>query len=180
MLNARLNLLRALCPDNDYPAMRYAVAFQDKPYDWVLSHDVAKQLYEYIRRHWHLAADDDADSPLDDLRRSAMLQGPVGQSAGPWYAVYCRGQAAKNSFGVKIEQARCRYVLASAEVACKLWEEAVNPQTDLPHELRRYAISHEQALRFCGGLELVMVDFVVPDQAADLTHFHQEVLSSSV
>lgn len=66
MLNARLNLLRALCPDNDYPAIRYAVAFQDKPYDWVLSHEVAKQLYEYIRRHWHLAADDDADSPLDD------------------------------------------------------------------------------------------------------------------
>lgn len=57
----------------------------------MLSHDVAAQLYEYIRRHWHLATDDDADSPLDELRRSAMLQGPVSQSAGPWYTFYCRG-----------------------------------------------------------------------------------------
>lgn len=162
MLNARLNLLRALCPDDDYPASRFAVAFQNKPYDWVLSHDVAKQLYEYFRRHWHLATDEDADSPLDDLRRSAMLQGPVSESAGPWYAVHCLGQVAKNSMGKKIEQARCRYVLASAEIACKLWEEAVNPQTDLPEELRRYVVSHEQVFRFCGGLELVMVDFLVP------------------
>lgn len=162
MLNARLNLLRALCPDNDYPAIRYAVAFQEKTYDWVLSLDVAKQLYEYIRRNWHLAADDDADSPLDDLRRSAVLQGPVGQSAGPWYAVYCRGQVAKNSLGEKIEQARCRYVLAAAEIACTLWEEATNPQTDLPDELRSYAISHEQVFRFCGGLEFVMIDFIIP------------------
>ena len=162
MLNARLNLLRPLFSDADYPAIRYAVSFHDKTYDWVLSHDVAAQLYEYIRRHWHLAIDDEADDPLDDLRRSAMLQGPVGQSAGPWYAVYCRGQVAKNSLGERIEQARCRYVLASAEIACSLWEDAVNPQTDLPNELRRYAISHEQVLRFCGGLELMMVDFIVP------------------
>jgi hypothetical protein len=170
MLNARLNLLRALCPDNGYPTIRYAVAFQDKPYDWVLSHDVAAQLYEYIRRHWHLAADDDADSPLDDLRQSAMLQGPVSQSAGPWYAVYCQGQVAKNNMGMKIEQARCRYVLAAAEVACKLWEEAVNPQAHLPEGLRRYVVSHEQVFRFCGGLELVMVDFVVPEQLAQTSN----------
>jgi hypothetical protein len=65
-----------------------------------------------------------------------MLRGPVGQSAGPWYAVYCRGQVAKNSLGKKIEQARCRYVLASAEIAYSLWEDAINPQTDLPDELR--------------------------------------------
>lgn len=128
----------------------------------MLSHDVAKQLYDYIRCHWHLAADDDADSPLDELRRSAMLQGPIGQSAGPWYAVYCRGAVTKNSMGVKIEHARCRYVLAAAEVAYKLWEQAVNPQTDLPEELRRYVVNHEQVFWFCGGLELVMVDFVVP------------------
>lgn len=162
MLNARLNLLRPLFSDADYPTIRYSVSFQEKTYDWVLCHDVAKQLYEYIRRYWHLVTDDDADNPLDELRRSVMLQGPVSQSAGPWYAVYCRGQVAKNSLGVKIEQARCRYVLASAEVACKLWEEAVNPQADLPEELRRYVVSHEQVFRFCGGLELVMVDFVVP------------------
>lgn len=162
MVNARLNLLRALCPDNDYPAIRYAVAFQDKPYDWVLSHEVAKQLYEYIRRHWHLVTDDEVENPLDNLRRSAMLQGPVGKSAGPWYAVYCRGQVAKNGIGEKIEQARCRHVLASAEITCSLWEEAVNPQADVPEELRRYVVSHEQVFRFCGGLELVMVDFVVP------------------
>ena len=173
MLNARLNLLRALCPENDYPAIRYAVAFQDKPYDWVLSDDVAKQLYEYIRQHWHLATDDDADSPLDDLHRSAMLQGPVSQSAGPWYAVYCRGAVAKNSMGVKIEQARCRYVLAAAVVACKLWKDVVNPQTDLPEDLRRYVVRHEQVFRFSGGLELAMVDFVTHDQAADPTYFQR-------
>lgn len=92
-----------------------------------------------------------------------MLQGPVSQSAGPWHTVYCWGQVAKNSVGVKIEQAGCRYVLASAEAACKLWEEAVNPQTNLPEELRPYVVSHEQVFRFCGGLELVMVDFVVPE-----------------
>lgn len=126
----------------------------------MLSHDVAKQLYDYIRRHWHLATDDEADDPLDNLRRSAMLQGPVGQSAGPWYAVYCRGQVAKNSIGEKIEQARCRYVLAAAEVVCKLCEDATNPQTDLPEELRRYAISHEQVFRFSGGVELCMVAFL--------------------
>lgn len=160
MLNARLNLLGPLFSDADYPAIRYAVSFRDKTYDWVLSRDVAAQLYDYIRRHWHLATDDEADDPLDDLRRSAMLQGPVGQSAGPWYAVYCRGQVARNSLGEKIEQARCRYVLASAEIACSLWEDAVNPQTNLPDELRRYAISHEQVFRFAGGLELCMVDFV--------------------
>jgi hypothetical protein len=91
-----------------------------------------------------------------------MLQGPVGQSAGSWYAVYCRGQVAKNSIGEKIEQARCRYVLAAAEITCKLWEEATNPQTALPDELRRYAISHEQVFRLCGGLESVMIDFIIP------------------
>lgn len=160
MLNARLNLLRPLFSDADYPAIRYSVSFQEKTYDWVLCHDVAKQLYEYIRRHWHLATDEDAENPLDDLRRSAMLQGPVNQSAGPWYAVHCQGIVAKSSKGTKIEQARCRYVFAAAEIGCKLWEEATNPQSDLPDELRRYAISHEQALRFCGGLELVMADFV--------------------
>jgi len=164
MLNARLNLLRPLFSDADYPAIRYSVSFQEKTYDWVLSHEVAKQLYEYIRRHWHLVTDDDAENPLDDLRRSPMLQRPAADTAGPWYAVHCQGVVAKNSQGIKIEQARCRYVLAAAEIGCKLWEEAVNPQSDLPDELRRYAISHEQALRFCGGLELVMVDFVVPEQ----------------
>jgi GR25 family glycosyltransferase involved in LPS biosynthesis len=132
MLNARLNLLRQLFSDADYPAVRYAVSFHDKPYAWVLSHEVAAQLYEYIRRHWHLATDDEANDPLDDLRRSAMLQGPVGQSAGPWYAVYCRGQVAKNSIGEKIEQARCRYVLAAAEITCKLWEEQLTRKPSCP------------------------------------------------
>lgn len=74
MLNARLNLLRPLFSDADYPAIRYAVSFHDKTYDWVLSQDVAAQLYEYIRRHWHLATDDEADDPLDDLRRSGARQ----------------------------------------------------------------------------------------------------------
>lgn len=162
MLNARLNLLRPLFSDADYPAIRYAVSFHDKTYDWVLSQDVAAQLYEYIRRHWHLVSDDDVKNPLDELRRSPMLQRPAADSAGPWYAVHCQGVVAKNSRGKKIEQARCRYVFAAAEIACKLWEEAVNPQADLPDELRRYAISHEEVFRFCGGLELAMVDLVTP------------------
>ena len=168
MLNARLNLLRPLFSDADYPAIRYAVSFHDKTYDWVLSQDVAAQLYEYIRRdgHWHLVADDELADPIDDLRRSCMLQGPVGASAGPWYAVACKGQVAKNSEADKIELGRYRHVFASAEIAYNLWNDATDPRTDLPERLRQYVLAHELVFRFGGGLEMVMADFIMPSQPA--------------
>lgn len=162
MLNARLNLLRPLFSDADYPAIRFAFALNGTTYDWAISHEIAAPLYEYIRRngHWHLVANDELADPIDDLRRSRMLQGPVGASAGPWYAVASKGQVAKDSEGDKIELGRYRYVFASAEIAYNLWTEATDANTDLPERLRQYVLAHELVFRFGGGLEMVMADFI--------------------
>jgi hypothetical protein len=167
MLNAQLNLLRPLFSDADYPAILFTFAFNGMPYDWAISHELAAPLYEYIRRpaHWPLSADEDAANPLDNLRRSCMLQGPVGSSAGPWYAVTCKGEVARDSIGGKIEYGRYRYVFASAEITNNLWIDATNANTDLPERLRQYVLKHELVFRFGGGLEMVMADFVTPSQS---------------
>ena len=162
MLNARLNLLRPLFADADYPVIRFAFALNSTTYDWAISHEIAVPLYDYIRRdaHWHLVADDALADPINDLRRSCMLQGPVGASAGPWYAIASKGQVAKDSDGEKIELGRYRYVFASAEIAYNLWNDAINQSTDLPKCLRQYVLAHELVFRCCGGLEIVMSNFV--------------------
>lgn len=164
MLNARLNLIRPLFADADYPAIHFAFALNGTSYDWAISHEIAAPLYDYIRRdgHWHLVTDDELADPIDDLRRSCMLQGPVGASAGPWYAVASRGQVAKDSEGDKIELGRYRYVFASAEIAYNLWNDATNSSTDMPERLRQYVLTHQLLFRCAGGLEMVMADFVTP------------------
>lgn len=96
----------------------------------------------------------------DGLCRSCILQGLVSASAGPWYAVACKVQIAKDSEGDKIKLGRYHYVFASAEISYNLWNDATKGNTDMPERLRQYMLAHELVFRFGGGMEMVMADSI--------------------
>lgn len=182
MLNAHLNFIRALQPSDDYPHICFDLALNGMKYDFAVDADIAVPLLYYIRRpeHWHLPADEDSDDPLENLRRSCILQGQLEDNDGVWYSTYSRGSVAKGHEAGKIELGRFRFVFAAAAITVKLWEDATDPNSDLPDRLRQYVLSHALVFRHAGGIELAMCDFIskVPVQIETALHEQRRKRSS--
>ncbi len=166
MRNANLNLIRPLYQNQYYPTIRFALGFNGMSYDWAIDHDIAAQLRDYIKKPDHrcVTADEGAKFPVDQLRMSGKLQGQLDHSGEFWFAEQYENITA-NGFGrSKIEVGRLRYVFASAAITNQLWWDiATEPEVDLPDRLKEYVSSHEEVLRFSGGIELVMADFITPE-----------------
>ena len=113
-----------------------------------------------------LTVDLDADLTLEELRATRLWAGENKFNNDIWYSEHTRTDAAKGFEGRKIESGQFCYVFISAGILEGLWIAANCPDSDLTDLLREYVLTHEQALRFCGGIEMVMCDFFTPTRIA--------------